>query len=79
MTCPQCLHAQQLVTWQHYAENCYGCEVRKLAGMDFEKRQKQLDLVAHLCGPAARAEVVKLLSIERARVYRLVELKRRHA
>lgn len=76
MTCPSCLRAQQVPAHRDYREGCPQCQIRKLAHMPAQERERQLDLLCHLCGPAARARVRQELRVELARIRQLRE---RHA
>ena len=67
-TCPHCLRARQLVVHQVYEEACLGCGVRRLAYQPQEQRERFLDTLQFLYGPAARREVVQLVREERARL-----------
>ena len=61
----------QVAAHRDYLERCPGCQIRKLAHMAPEKRERQLDLLCHLCGPAARARVRQELRVEMARIKKL--------
>ena len=69
--CPSCLRAQQVAAHRDYDKDCPGCGIRQLAHMGAEDREKQLDLLVHLCGPGARARVLQELRVEMARIKKL--------
>lgn len=71
MTCPSCTRALQVATHRAYLEKCPGCQIRKLAHMPADQRERQLDLLCHLCGPDARARVRQELRVELARIRKL--------
>lgn len=68
MTCPACTRALQVALHQDYRLACPGCQIRKLAHMPSEDRERQLDLLTHLCGPGARKRVRQELRVEQARI-----------
>lgn len=69
--CPSCLRAQQIPAHRDYRKDCAGCGIRQLAHMPQEQRERQLDLLCHLCGPQARARVRQELRVEMARIRKL--------
>lgn len=71
MTCPSCIRALQVAAHRDYQEKCPGCQIRKLAHMAPAQRERQLDLLVHLCGPQARARVQQELRVEQARIRKL--------
>lgn len=73
MSCPHCLKALQVVAYEHHDESCVGCGIRKLALMPAKEREEQLDRLQFACGWNARAEVVRLMRLEHARIAALKE------
>lgn len=71
MQCSACLAAMQVADYRHYVKACVGCQIRKLAHMPAEKRERQLDLLCHLCGPGARERVRQEMRVELARIRKL--------
>lgn len=71
MACTSCIHAMQVAAHRDYQEKCPTCQIRKLAHMAPEQRERQLDLLCHLCGPGARARVRQELRVELARIKKL--------
>lgn len=71
MSCTACLRALQVAAHRDYQDKCPGCQIRKLAHMAPEARERQLDLLVHLCGPGARARVRQELRVELARIKKL--------
>jgi hypothetical protein len=71
MSCSSCTRALQVATHRGYVEKCPACQIRKLAHMPVEQRERQLDLLCHLCGPDARARVRQELRVELARIRKL--------
>lgn len=72
-SCPQCLKALQVALHEVFVENCIGCVVRRLALMSSEEREWYLDRLQHLCGWDTRAEVLRMVTLERARIAALKE------
>jgi hypothetical protein len=70
-SCPSCTRALQVALHKDYRDACPACQIRKLAHMPQEKRERQLDLLTHLCGPGARARVQQELRVELARIRKL--------
>lgn len=67
-TCQECIRAKQLVVHEQYQGDCLGCVVRRLAYQTAEQREWYFDRLQHVAGYEARAEVVKLVQLERARI-----------
>lgn len=78
-TCQECIRAKQLVVHEQYTEDCLGCVVRRLAYQTAEEREWYFDRLQHLAGYAARAEVVKLVQLERARIAALKQAQEKGA
>lgn len=72
-SCPSCIAAQQRANYRDFREGCPGCGIRQLAHMGAEERERQLDLLCHLCGPGARERVRQELRVEMARIRALKE------
>lgn len=66
--CHSCLTARQVPAQADYRSGCLGCQIRHLAHLDGEERQKMLDRIQFVHGNAARNEAVQLLREEMARI-----------
>ena len=75
--CPSCLKAIQHADHAAYREGCIGCAVRELVHMTPAKRERQLDRVEREIGRGMRAEVVRMVRIEAARIQKLRALARK--
>lgn len=71
MDCPSCLRALQVADHRDFQPRCVGCGIRKLALMSPLDRERQMDLITHLCGPDARKRVREDLRVEVARIKKL--------
>lgn len=71
MNCQSCTRALQIANHRDYQRDCPGCGIRQLAHMGAEDRERMLDKLCHLCGPAARARVRQELRVEMARIKKL--------
>lgn len=69
--CPACLRAQQVADHTDYQEGCIGCGARKLAHMPQEERERMFDRIQHVSGWDMRAEAVRLVRAEIARIRKL--------
>jgi hypothetical protein len=68
VSCRQCLRARQRVVHREYADACEGCTIRRIAYLPADERERWFDRVQHLGGISDRAEAVKLVNLERARI-----------
>jgi len=71
MTCPSCLKAKDHAGHADYQNGCIGCQIRWLVHMTPEARAIRLDRVQFAYGYGARAEAVRLIEIEAARIKKL--------
>lgn len=74
MTCPSCATALQSQSHGSYVDGCLGCGIRKLVHSTPDQRGAMLDRIQFVHGYGARAEAVKLIEIEAARIRRLRQL-----
>jgi hypothetical protein len=68
MKCRQCLRARQRVVHRIFEADCEGCTIRRIAYLPADDRERWFDRVQHLGGIGDRAEAVKLVNLERARI-----------
>ena len=68
MNCRHCLRAEQTAVWRSFTPGCNPCELRRIAYMTGEERERYLDRVQHLSGYSARQRVREDVDIERARI-----------
>ena len=57
MNCRHCLRAEQTAVWRSFTPGCNPCELRRIAYMTGEERERYLDRVQHLSGYSARQRV----------------------
>ena len=80
MSCPSCRKAKDHAGHTDYQDGCIGCQIRWLVHMTPEARAMRLDRVQFAYGHGARAEAVRLIEIEAARIKRLrAQTRERHA
>lgn len=69
--CQSCLTAMQRAAHAGYVDGCLGCQIRKLTHMEQSAREAMLDRIRFACGDDAKAEAIRLIEIERARIQHL--------
>jgi len=76
MSCPECLRALQRAIHTRYSNRCPQCDIRRLAYLTPEARERKLDAIQHLTSYAARARIAEEVRVETARIVALQQNER---